>query len=505
MFYSIFRNNELVVTVKPSDNSELVQRKQSEDYIRLNFVLESFVDIQIGDYISFTKTEQLYRLNKKPRVVESPKYFQYECLFEGGIHELKKTKVILTTAKDGGGEYKDYKFPLTGNAQTFLTFIVENLNRNGTGYIVGKYKETNTQTIEFNNWNVFEACVQLANELSFDWYLEGKTLNFDEKGYNTAYTFQTARKRGFLSLTRSRVENANLETVVYGYGSTKNLPPRVAEEGITYDSPLLTENRLAFVGIDGESKLEANTDKYGRIESVQEFDIKPERIGEVTAVDSENVLNFFDSSIDFDIEQQKLEGIKPKVYFATGQLIGITFDIAFDYTTKQYTLDTFVDETGTYPNEIIKPLVGDQYILLDIIMPQSYIDIAMTKLEEATQAYLDQQSDALDLYEGVIDESFVEENEISLDLGDIIRVVSGVFVIDNLYEIKELIQGITNPNRYSIKFGNILPKSLLTLLRQVQFNTEQSIYNVQKTTLTTNQITNQITNISEQAIEWESL
>lgn len=505
MYYSIFRNNELVVSVKPDDTSELVQKKQTEDYIRLNFSLDSFIDIQIGDYISFAKTEQLYRLNKKPRVVETPRDYRYECIFEGSIHELKKTKVFLTTNKDGGGYYKDYKFPLTGNAETFLSFIVDNLNRTGEGYTVGKFKSTGTATIEFNNWTAFESCVQLSNELGFDWYLNGKELNFDEKGYNTAYTFQSGRKNGFLSLTRTRVDNANLETVVYGYGSTKNLPPRIADEGITYDSPLLTENRLAFVGVDGESKLEANVDKYGVIEAVKEFDIKPERIGEVTAIDSENFLVFYDDTIDFDIEQQKLPGIKPKVIFLDGQLIGLTFDIAYDHATHQITMDTFNDETGEYPNEVIKAAVGDKYVFVDIIMPDSYIVEAQTRLQAATQQYLDDQSDALDLYEGIVDESFVEENEIVLDLGDIIRVVSGIFLIDNLYEIKELTQKVTQPSKYNIKFGNILPKSLLALLQQVQFNNEQSIYNIQKTTLTTNQVTNQITNITEQAVEWETL
>jgi len=505
MIYSIFRNNELVVDVRPGDSSILIQKKQSEDFIRLNFVLNIFTDIRIGDYISYAKTEQLYYLNKKPRITESPNNYQYECIFEGSIHDLKKTKVFLETEKDAGGFYKDYKFPLTGNADTFINFLVDNLNREGTGYTVGKIKDTGTQTIEFNNWNVFEACVQISNTLGFDWYIEGKELNFDAKGFDTAYTFQVGRKVGFVSLIRTRVETENIETVVYGYGSSKNMPPRVAEEGQTYDSPLLTENRLAFIGVDGESKLEKNIDKYGIIESVQEFDIGPERTGSITAIDAEDVFVFFDDTVDFDIEEQKLEGIKPKVNFLTGQLIGLTFDIAYDHVQKKFTMDVLTNETGTYPNSIIKPAVGDEYKVFDIIMPNSYIAAAAIKLQEATQAYLDAQSDALDLYEGAIDEVFIEENNISLDLGDVIRVISSVFLIDNSYEIKELTQNITNPNKYAIKFGNILPKSLVALLREVNFNTEQSIYNIQRTSITTNQITNQITNELGQDLEWQDL
>lgn len=506
MIYSIFRNNELLVNVRPLDTSELVQKKQSEDYIRLLFTLEDYIEVTIGDYISYIKTNQIYFLNKKPKVVESPKNYQYECIFEGSIHELKKTKIFLSTNRFSGGYYKDYKFPLTGNAQTFLDFIVDNLNRNGGGYYAGKYKETGYQTIEFNNWNAFDACVQIANTLGISWYLHGKELNFDEKALDKAYTLQVGRKVGFTSLTRVRVESENLETSVYGYGGSKNMPPRIADSGATYDSPLLTENRLAFVGVNGESKLEKNIDKYGYIESIQEFDdIFPERIGEITAISTTDPYIFYDDTIDFDIEQQKISGITPKLNFLTGQLIGLTFEIAYDNITKKVTIDSISDETGNYPNAILRPAVGDTYKIFDIVMPASYIDDAVERLQNATQAYIDSQSDALDLYEGQIDEGFIRENDLSLDLGDVIRVISSPFGIDNSYEIKELIQKITNPYIYSIKFGNILPKSLVALLKETNFNTEQAVYNISRTTITQNQITNQITNEIGVDLIWEEL
>lgn len=506
MIYSILRNNELLIQVRPLNSSELVQKKQSEDYVRLNFVLNTYIDIQIGDYISFEKTEQLYHLNKKPRVIQSPNNYQYECIFEGSIHNLKKYKCFFTTEKIEGGYYKDYKFPLTGNAESFLYFIVEVLNDVDTGFTVGKFKATDTVTVDFNNWSIFQAIVQLSSILGFDWYLNGKELNFDEKGYDTTYTLQVGRKSGFTALTRQRVDNENLETVVYGYGGTKNLPPRNAESGITYDSPLLTENRLSFVGVDGESKLENNIDKYGIIEAVKEFDdIYPERTGSVTAVDSENHLVFFDDTLDFDIEQQKLSGIKPKINFLSGRLLGLTFDIAYDHTTFQFTMDAITDETGSYPNETQRPEIGDEYKLFDIQMPESYITEAVERLEQATQDYLDVQSDSLDLYSGTLDEFFVRENNVVLDIGDVIRVISTPFLIDNYYEIKELVQNITNKYIYQVKFGNVLPKSLVALLRETEFQTQQSIYNIQKNTYNSNQINNQITNISNQVIEWEEL
>ena len=480
MYYTIFRNNIKIAEVKPLDSSELSQQKQLEDLINLNFESDLYYDLKIGDYIVFPKTQQKYYLNKLPTVTEKGNY-EYNCVFEGSIHRLKNTKCLLAN---------DYNFPLTGNAKTFLQFIVENLNRNGGNYIVGIYKNTTDLTVEFANWNCFEAVNKLSELLDFEWYLEGNVLNFDRKDNKTTYVLHTGLKVGFTELVRTTVESSEISTVVYGYGSTDNLPPRVGE-GLTYNSPLLTENRLFFSGVNGESKLEKNTDKFGEIESIQIFeDIKPERTGLVTSVDSENSRVFYDSGIDFDVESQKMEGIKPKIKFISGKLIGLEFNISYDHSAKRITLDIFTDESGSYPNETIKPEIGDEYKMYDLIMPQLYITDATNRLIEATQTYLNNHSKSMVIYEGKIDNEFIQANNIVLNIGDTVRVVSGVFGIDEYYEIKGLTQSITKPDEYSIQFGDILPKSLFSILAETNFNTTQSIYNVSSNQITTNNVTN---------------
>jgi hypothetical protein len=257
--------------------------------------------------------------------------------------------------------------------------------------------------------------------------------------------------------------------------------------------------------VDGESKLEKNVDLYGRIESIQEFnDIKPERIGNVTAISNDlNVL--FDTGIDFDINLQLLSGISPKINFLSGALLGINFAFTFDYASKRITLSPYIDESGSYPNELIHAQVGDTYTIVDIQMPQSYIDAAILRVQEATQAYIDTQSKDLEVFEGQPDPEFISSNDIILDLGDFIRAVSIPFKIDNTYEIKELIQNINNPSKYSLKFGDVLPKSLVSSIKSTTFATKQQIYNIERNTYTTNEIVNQVTNISGEELAWQTL
>lgn len=499
MYYSIFRNNELVTRVKPLNSSELVQTKQTQDVINLNFELTTFVEILIGDYIVFEKTQSVYRLNIAPEVVEIPKRFKYTCKFEGSIHELEKTKVFLETEKESGGYYMDYKFSLTGNANSFLDFIILNLNRNSSiQYVKGNYDETDTITVDFNNWNVFEAVNQLSSLLSFDWYLDGNTLHFTKRVNNLAYVFQVGLHTGFTEITRVLVERQKIETVVYGFGSTKNLPPRTGED-VNYDSPVLSENRLAFEGVDGESKLENNVDKYGRIESVQEFDIYPEFTGAVGTVVDERT--FQDNTIEFDINDYLLADIKPKITFISGKLIGLTFNISYDHSTKQITMDYYSDESGEYPNDIIFAETGDEYKIFDIAFPESYITDAQQRLQEATQAYLDESSENLTSYSGKIDHSYILKNNIVLNLGDTIRIVSPVFRIDDYYEIKEIIQNINKPEEYEIKFGDLLPKGLISQLQDITFNTNQSIYTVSSNSVSQNTVNN----IVNEGGVWETL
>jgi hypothetical protein len=491
MIVTIYRNHLMIAQVEPLDTSELSQQKQIEDLVNLYFESDSYIDLQIGDYIVIPKTEQKYVLNKLPEVTDKG-LFRYDCVFEGSFHELKKTLILLDN---------DYNFPLTGNAKTFLQFIVENLNRNGGDYTVGKYIESEDMTVQFANWNALEAITELSGLLGFDWYLDGTVLNFDSKGFETPYVLQVGMKVGFLSLQRTTVNTTPIQTVVYGYGSTQNLPPRTGD-GLTYNSPLLTENRLYFEGVNSESKLEKNTDKYGKRETVQIFEeIKPERTGTITSLDASDYRSFFDSNIDFNINEQKMEGIKPKIKFISGPLIGLQFDISYDNSGKKITMDLFTDDSGTYPNETIKPGIGDEYKLFDIIMPQSYIDDATERLEAATQAYLDEHSKSMVIYEGEIDKEYIQANGIVLDIGDTVRIVSGVFRIDQYYEIKGLTQSITKPDEYKIQFGDVLPKSLLNMLLEASFNTKQSIYTVSSTQITNNDITN----IIGEDISWQTL
>jgi len=274
---------------------------------------------------------------------------------------------------------------------------------------------------------------------------------------------------------------------------------------LEFECPLLTENRLYFEGIDGDSKLEKNVDLYGRREIVKIYeDIFPQRLGEITSVNS--LLSFVDTSQDFDINEYMLSEVVPKIYMVTGRNIGKTFDISnYDHATKTLTILEHKDESGAYPSELFALEVGDEYELLDAELPDSYIIDGQNRLEEKTQIDIDLQSSGLIIYTAELDYQFLQRLSERLNLGDVARVVSGQLGIDEYWELIEVTQNIENPKSYNIKFGDLARKSLLNLLSVRQFQTNQAISSIINNTYNKRETTNQTTIITGEATAWEDL
>lgn len=484
MYYVVFRNGEEIARVKPLESSEIVERKEQDSFIRLDFVSEALIDLRIGDYVTHKRTGLLYVLRNAPTVVERTKEYRYETIFQSLIHTFKDIRAILYT-NTANGEFFDYRFSLTGTAQTFLHFIVESLQRRGVDITAGVAKQTDTATLFFNNWTIMESIQQMAEILEFDWWLENdKILHFDRRTVQQQAVFMVGRLNGLMSIERHALEEQKLSTVVYGFGSTGNLPPRTNQDG-AFSSVLLHENRLYF---HPDSRLERNVDLYGVREEIKEFQIRPEYRGTVESVNG--LFSFVDTGIDFDVNEQLLPGIVAKCVFLSGTLSGMTFDINYNHSEKKITLIPLSEESGEYPNEIVFPKVGDTYTLVDLEMPQSYITAAQERLREATETYIEENSVPQFVYDAVLDEEYLRTKQISLSLGDFIRIVSPAYRLDGSFEIKEIIQSITNKSKCQIKFGNALPRSLRFLLENTNFTNAQTIYNIQRASITNNDITN---------------
>ena len=378
---TIYRSAAPTVTVDIDERTFFSQKLMTEHRVASEFYSSSVLDIQIGDYVTHN-SENLY-INRLPGVTKlNNSLYHYRIDFESVWYELKK-KLFIST--DGLAEYG-----YTGNATDFLTNIVANMNVNDSGWTVGTVDSTDEKTIVFSNESCSAALIKVAEAFGLEFSITTKSISLvASAGSDTEYTFEYGKDNGLYKLERQQVNDQNIITRVYGFGSTVNIPYGYRDRA----------KRLIF-----ESRyLEKNVSLYGVIEGqYTNNDIYPNRTGTITAVNmvfDGNIYNNRDSYIEdedlsFDINDYLIEGMEAMIVFKSGDLSGQEFVIwKYDNATKRIYFNAQSDEDGyTTPNPLNVAAVSDLYTLVNISLPQSYIDDAETALEAATQAFLDENS-----------------------------------------------------------------------------------------------------------------
>ena len=200
------------------------------------------------------------------------------------------------------------------------------------------------------------------------------------------------------------------------------------------------------------------TSGYGTVETVIENQVG----GEGTDLNPDTSY-VEDTSINFNINDYKIGNQTPTIVFKSGLLAGVQCEISrFDYATKRIFINAFTDADGyTQPNTTHLPASGDTYTLVNIIMPQTYIDTAEGTLQVATQKYLDENSAPHAIYTLDIDPKDAKLNNISLNAGDRVTVVDSALSIDKLMRISSIEYPLVNPYKIKVILANpVVPYTL---------------------------------------------
>lgn len=462
--------------VKPLDTSEIYKLKNSDDKIILDFKLNEPIYFDVNDYIVFDG--QYYYMRRMPKVSEQPALYTYNIEFIGGVMLLKDAKYLLitdTTSK----LYIDNKFYVARTPYSLLQDIVYSMNRvSKIKYNIGTVNasyENSVMSLYVSDWNCLEAISEFQKNIGFDWWLDTKTntLHFDSR-FNVEkipyLSFSTGVNNGLNSMTRIVADSDTIYTRVYAYGSTENMPDLTV-----YRPSCLKENRLDLGEIP---YIEKNVEKYGIIETVQIFDtIKPSYTSTVSNVDGLNRFN--DTLISLNPNDYKINGNQNfSIVFSSGLLQGITFEVT-NFDNGWFTFNSTESGGIPMPSTDFYAKVGDSYTLINLNMPIEYVESAQAKLLTAAQEYLDSVSSPNDQFELDIDSFYLMKRykemddlkqDYKLDLGRNMYILSNVNNIDGLFEIKEIRQKINNPFNIEIKVGDVLPKTLLTKIKQIEFN-----------------------------------
>lgn len=434
----IKRGNKVLCDAYLKNNSFTVDEIMGEQTLTLNFLSRDVIDFEVGDYVECEGERYKIRYKEKVTKREKSLGWEYNIPFYSSEYDLEDVVFFL----NGEPEYKKNFDSYTGTARQILELIVKNMNREDSGWKVGSCIESRPITISFKDKSVGNVLDDTVKQIDTEYWISQKTVSIGKRKYDSnGLVLGQGEGLGFTELEVSSVDEERPTTVIYPYGSDKNLGP---DYGADY---------LMLPG--GLKEMSKNTDKYGRLgqKKIQFDHIFPK--GEFLVTAKIDDLTLQASGIDFNLKDCLLDEVEAIVTFQDGGLAG--YDLAIvkesvDDKIKQFKLKENKEENAlTVPGDI-NFAVGDKFILTGIKMPQVYIDNASNQLAEEAQTWLDEHCEKRIQLRGKCDEVLFRQMNLFIACGQMVGVYSDQLKIDREIRVTKVKRYIENDDKPAYRY-----------------------------------------------------
>lgn len=431
---------------------------------------------EIGDRIEVFG--RVYKLNRLPKVKKTGMHeFQYDLEFEGVQYDLLRATYDLTIDTTSN-ELQDVSGDsYTGTLRDFMRILIANANRVFPNtWILGECPETDVETMTFGESdNCLSVLQNLCNkhDVQFDiTRSDGKfTIDIKQVGQILPYTFHYGRGKGLYTLTRENVSTSNIITRLKVRGSAENITNKYHSDRLLL--PGKTKGQSYIEDADAVAK-------YGIYEAAKIFDIKPTFTGKVET--AESVLEFVDTSVNFDLNATDKEGqtiyllagTAAVIHFNTGNLAGYEFEIAkYDHSTHTFKLKKFTDSRGaTFPSETSAAFqfkAGDEYKILQIALPDELVTDAENRLQEEAEKYYRQNSQPKVQYGLSVTKQYLEKL-VGTDAGIVNVFTPGDYIpikdddigVDKSVRIKSFTRNLLDEYDYKLTISDTVTTSIIT-------------------------------------------
>ena len=394
------KTGEVLFDVQVNDSSVRNRAIMGDNSVTLNLSLPEYATIPVGSYIEYQG--QRYTLWRPDNFKKhGTRNFEYKITFGSNQEILKRYKY-----KSLSDIPFQLKFTLTAKPKMFLQLLVDNLNLRDSGWTVGDCIVATEKYLSFNHEYCYDVLGRLAQEFNTEWEIDGKTIHLRkvEKFKTEPLALSYGKGNGFRpGVGRATQGDKSPLNLLFVQGGDRNI------DLATYNSRYLLlpkskeleyEGRKYKTDKDGMyiTRADKEVSQYNE-DSYDASNIYPSRVGEVTAVTTEegkddagNPVTFYnivDSTIPADLNYRdcRIAGEKATMIFQTGVLTGREFDIVqtdtdltgYDHATRTFELVLLEEDGVTLPNENLKPAIGDKYAIFNIKLPQAYIQ------DDATQ------------------------------------------------------------------------------------------------------------------------
>lgn len=439
----------MVLDVEPLSSSNYVEALMGEHQVTLVWEQPAHVELQIGDHIKFEGV--VYKLNKLPTIKKiSTRLYQYNAIFQPPLYDMLKVMYMLfdNTATPAQGE-----FSLTGTADTFIDLLLANMNRISSGWVKGDVVESEYVTLSFTNENCRSVLERLSQEFDTEFHVLNKTVYLEKRATHRELTLQYGSSA--YDIERSSVSSQDVVTRLYAFGSDKNISSQYRDGS----ARLILPGPATYLD-------SANIAAYGIIEQAKTFDDIYPRLsllgaGVVTGVGDK--YTFSDNALDFDVNECRMPGVPARVKFLTGECAGFDFEIkSYRHETKTFIIiENSRDEDLVLPTDLLKPAVNDKYVLLDVLMPEAYVEAGEAELLAKSQEYLADNDTAKVDYRVRFSAIYAKQNLPVIQCTDQVHVYDTDLGVDEQIRIVKLQKGIRDGYNIQIDLSNTVSRSSL--------------------------------------------
>lgn len=394
----------------------------------------SMIDFAIGDYLTY-KGEKFY-LDYDPTQIKNAPFntvknaFEFTLTFRTIDTELQNCQFLDYVPYGNDYHYQPSpSFSFVGTAKTFAERIQANMDRDFPGWKILVYEgvETEDKEIKIDNTSCWNALVMINKEYSLNFTRTGRTVKIGYPEETINHTFYYGKDNGLYKITRNVNSDEAIVTRLYAYGGDRNIPKNYNKR----ESDFSGKKNLMLPGYltTGKSYIESdNISIYGVREYVKSFeDIYPSiagaelpgigRIDEL--VSSEQITGETETSGTFKVTIKNI-GFNIKDYLTTekatmsiksGSLIGYEFEIVdvvqLENGNYQVTLNKSTRDDFKVPNAGQNLSTGDRFVLLNITMPEKYVEYAEEKLLNAAVSFLAEHDHVIYTYDIGVDEIYM--------------------------------------------------------------------------------------------------
>ena len=448
------KEGNLKLTASPDSNSAATCGIQEESVLALSFTAFECVTLEVYDYADFLGRRYWILERYQPKM-NCDSEWSYSVQLSGV--EGLTTQVLMVNPDDDDNPI----LTLTAPAREHAALIIANINRKmgTTEWKVGEVVVSEYIDIEYTGKYASDALSELSSAAGTEWWFDGMTLNISrcEFGEPVPLSYGDGLIGG---IERSMADGVKFFTRLFPVGSSRNIDP-----------DRYGHARLQLP--DGAKYVEQDT-HLGIIEYFEQeaFDaIYPRRIGTVGSVRSEErtsddgspftVWYFTDPDIPFDPNQYEIGGLVKRVTFQTGELRGREFEVNYDSEKKEFEIITQwpYDNDMQLPSEPLVPAPGNEYVLWNISMPDSYYPAAEQEFKTAVDTFMADSRKDISVFQASTDFTVVYKRNLDLKPGQRIRLGSDKFFPDTGYRdirIVAISRSVVQPGSMTLKMSDVL-------------------------------------------------